>query len=283
MADGNRHTAETTRIETVTPELAAEWLKSNTANRAVIIKQVEALAEAIKRGEWRVTHQGIAFAVDGSLLDGQHRLHAVVKAGVAVQMRVTRGLPLDTRDAIDTGTTRRAADVLAIADGIHVGTNKRAVILAARALVLTSTVNTNRRTDVRALREALADHGESYDVINKIFGGSHDRLAQAPLMGALCVSHRVYPETTEEFARLLRDPSGLHNDSPVVALRDYALLTYAPNTSEMRTGLAGRTFSAIVAFRGGKSRQFVRPGSALTAGIIDAWREKMGREVNGAE
>jgi len=33
-------------------------------------------AEAMRRGEWMVTHQGIAFDTQGVLVDGQHRLAA---------------------------------------------------------------------------------------------------------------------------------------------------------------------------------------------------------------
>lgn len=278
MADWNRGTTDNTRVETVTPELAAEWIKRNTSNRKLMLAQVDALASSIKRGDWRVTHQGIAFGADGMLYDGQHRLHAIIKSGVAVQVRVTRGLSLETRDAIDTGTTRRAADVLAIADGVYVGTNKRAPVLAAHALVSSLTAKPSGRTDVRHLRDALTDHGDSYDAINKVYGNAHDRLAQAPLIGALCVCHGVYPETTLEFVRLLRDPSGLSRESPVVVLRDYVLLNYRPDSGHARDELAGKTFSALLAFKDGETRKFVKSGSAQTSRVINAWRRKMSRE-----
>jgi hypothetical protein len=98
--------------ETITPELARHLLEGNTRNRKPIPKKVQELANAIISGHWLVTHQGIAVAPDGTLLDGQHRLMAIAKAGIAVKMMICRNLPPESFDAIDRGTTRRMRDVL---------------------------------------------------------------------------------------------------------------------------------------------------------------------------
>lgn len=46
---------------------------------------VKGFAEAMSRGEWMVTHQGIAFSSAGVLVDGQHRLAAVIEAEHAIR------------------------------------------------------------------------------------------------------------------------------------------------------------------------------------------------------
>jgi hypothetical protein len=76
------------KVQTITPAKAAEWLEANTTNRPVSRTVVRSFAEAMKRGEWIVTHQGIAFDVSGVLIDGQHRLAAVLDADVPVAMTV---------------------------------------------------------------------------------------------------------------------------------------------------------------------------------------------------
>jgi len=96
----------------ITPEHATEMLKRNTSNRSMRPGHVEDLASAIRRGEWATTHQGIAFAVDGTLVDGQHRLAAIAKAGVAVNCVVTYGLNRDSYRVIDCGKVRTIADRL---------------------------------------------------------------------------------------------------------------------------------------------------------------------------
>ncbi|MTD54492.1 hypothetical protein [Amycolatopsis pithecellobii] len=102
------------RTQKITPEKAATMLESNTANRPLSKSVVRAFAEAMRRGEWQITHQGIAFDTNGVLVDGQHRLAAVVAAELPIEMTVFTEVPPDTFDVLDTGKRRNAADVLAI-------------------------------------------------------------------------------------------------------------------------------------------------------------------------
>jgi hypothetical protein len=95
--------------------LAAEWLKKNTLNRPLSRQTVTQLARAIERGEWKLTHQGIAFDEEGRLVDGQHRLEAVVKAGIAVDMLVAHGVARTAFTVMDTGRKRTGRDALSLA------------------------------------------------------------------------------------------------------------------------------------------------------------------------
>jgi hypothetical protein len=99
----------------VSPELAAEWLTRNTNNRPLSKGAVQQLAGQIQRGEWQLTHQGIAFDEDGVLIDGQHRLAAIAKAGITVPLTVTYGVPRTSFTVMDTGRKRTGRDALALA------------------------------------------------------------------------------------------------------------------------------------------------------------------------
>ncbi|MFC4607129.1 hypothetical protein [Streptomyces maoxianensis] len=98
----------------VSPELAADWLTHNTSNRPLSKGTVQQLAAQIQRGEWQLTHQGIAFDEDEVLIDGQHRLAAIVKAGIAVPLTVTHGVPRTAFTVMDTGRKRTGRDTLAL-------------------------------------------------------------------------------------------------------------------------------------------------------------------------
>jgi hypothetical protein len=102
------------RVQTITPARASEWLTANTTNRPLSRATVRSFAEAMRRGEWLVTHQGVAFDERGVLVDGQHRLAAIVEADQPVEMTVFTEVPEGTFDVLDTGKRRSAADVLAI-------------------------------------------------------------------------------------------------------------------------------------------------------------------------
>jgi len=112
-----------TKVMTITPELARQWLERNTINRPLRHSTVQGLKASYVRGEHKLTHQGIAFAESGELLDGQHRLSAIseMPKGFSVQMLVTSGLDREAFEGIDIGIRRSPADVLRMPQGL-VGT-----------------------------------------------------------------------------------------------------------------------------------------------------------------
>jgi hypothetical protein len=99
------------QILNVTPDMAAAWLKRNQLNRPLRKRFVAALADAMKRGEWAVNHQPVAINGD-KLLDGQHRLKAVIESGLPfVKMMIAEGAESQTFDTIDIGIKRSNADI----------------------------------------------------------------------------------------------------------------------------------------------------------------------------
>ena len=100
-----------TTLETITPESASHYLLSNGGNRKLREDRIKQIVDIIKTGEWQTTHQGIAFSENGSLLDGQHRLHAIVKSNIPVLVQVTRGVSNDAFKTIDCGLKRSSSDL----------------------------------------------------------------------------------------------------------------------------------------------------------------------------
>jgi hypothetical protein len=76
-------------VMTITPEIATDMLMDNKSNRAIRRLVVKAYAKDMANGEWRITHQGIAINEKGNVVDGQHRLLAVIESGCSVPMFVT--------------------------------------------------------------------------------------------------------------------------------------------------------------------------------------------------
>lgn len=96
----------------ITPDMAKAWLAANTINRKIRPRRVDDWARVMSGGDWQVTHQGICFARDGTLIDGQHRLHAIVSSGVSVSMLVFADWDRAAFANIDTGLKRTIRDVL---------------------------------------------------------------------------------------------------------------------------------------------------------------------------
>lgn len=100
------------RVMLVTPEQAAAWLDGNVHNRRLVQRRVDDLTGVILRGEWQLNGDGIRFDANGTLLDGQHRLWAVVLSERAVEMLVVRGLAQSSQETMDLGARRNLGDVL---------------------------------------------------------------------------------------------------------------------------------------------------------------------------
>ena len=103
------------KVVMVDPSLAAAWLAKNAQhNRKLKKTVVQDYAHQMKRGEWQLTHQGVAFDTRGVLIDGQHRLSAIVQANVIVPMMVTVNAPSVSFASLDCGVKRSVADLLAL-------------------------------------------------------------------------------------------------------------------------------------------------------------------------
>ncbi len=97
----------------VTPELAKKWLSEcNNFNRPIKQAVVDMYVRQIKSGLWRRTHQGVAFDNYGILIDGQHRLMAIVATGQTVALLVFIGEPAENYEYIDCGCNRSNLDTM---------------------------------------------------------------------------------------------------------------------------------------------------------------------------
>jgi hypothetical protein len=103
-----------TKLQTITPQVAECYLITNRNVRTPDANRVEKYANSIRRGEWVVTHQGIAFNADGNLVDGQHRLLAVIQAGMPVDMLVTTNVSNEAVPEMDRNTPRNNATLLGV-------------------------------------------------------------------------------------------------------------------------------------------------------------------------
>lgn len=100
----------------LTPELATTLLEHNKLNRPLSDKHVRRIADQIVSGHWRYNGDTIKIASTGDVLDGQHRLWAVIEAKVPVETILVRGIAADAFSTIDTvRRPRSGGDVLALA------------------------------------------------------------------------------------------------------------------------------------------------------------------------
>ena len=115
-------------IVTITPVQAALIFEYNKHNRRLSNAQFNKIMGILVRGEWKRTHQGIAFYDDGLLMDGQHRLGSCALTEIPLApIMVSGGYSKADNDAIDTGGGRTPSDAAKLA-GVEDAALKCAVV-----------------------------------------------------------------------------------------------------------------------------------------------------------
>lgn len=123
----------TSKVERIGPKEAAAMLAMNDGNRPMQLRRVREFVGWMETGRFKNNGESIKVAADGWLLDGQHRLAAVVESGLTIDVVVTRGLDRDVFSTLDRPRVRSSADVLAM-EGVASAKNLAAALTAVRGL-----------------------------------------------------------------------------------------------------------------------------------------------------
>lgn len=212
------------QIMTVTPEIAAKWIETGAPNRKPARHQINIFANAMKAGRWEYNGQDIILDRDGHLIDGQHRLLAVIKSGQNVVMGVKRGVPSEAFMTIDSGKARNVADIVSMISDVD---RKRAASIARYA----HSFDTTGHFAYAATRMDVTDYfikwQEQIEAISSapIFHRRpliHD--SSVGVIGFFATRHGVYTvEDWQEFIQPVITGENLKPGDPRFALRDWAI------------------------------------------------------------
>jgi hypothetical protein len=218
--------------EVIGPEEAKAILDNhNDQNRTLTKNTVDKYAREMTRGEWAFIGDPIRFDRGGELLDGQHRLAAVVKSGCPQTFVIVRNLEPETQRYMDSGRKRSAADQLKI-DGVR---NPRECAMIA-AMVMHWQGHDLPHMNISYSAAEVVEFAEANS--NAIEAAAAHALAlYRATRAAKGTSGAVYYMAAEaagatlasEFFQLLTSGAGLANGSPVLVLRN-KLIYWASTT-----------------------------------------------------
>lgn len=229
-----------TELKTVTPDMARQMLERNTNNRRVSLDRVDRLAREIATGRWVLNGEAIKFSGE-KLIDGQHRLSAIIKANVPVQTLVVDGLPDDAFSTIDQGRKRSGADTLMVN-----GENNPLIMQAAirTVLDLMDTSSKWKRSSNLVPNRVFLDFVDQYpeirDSVNMV---AHMQRGIAKLAGyavPTAMHHlfaRVDRGRADIFIGQLHSGAGLDPNSPIYLLRERLIENSANRHKVERTQL----------------------------------------------
>ena len=100
------------KVMTVTPEHAEKWLEMNIGNRRIRPSHVKHRAGEMQKGRWMLSPEPIVFSRQGRLLDGQHRLNAVLMSGCTIEASIALVQNENVFRVLDQGINRTNSDIL---------------------------------------------------------------------------------------------------------------------------------------------------------------------------
>ena len=106
---------------TISPAMAKAWLETSRGNprwtsKAKVVDKttVKKIADDIKNGLWNPGNGSIAFDESGVLVDGHHRLTAIVAANIPVESLVVFGVKQEGLIHIDENVVRKPHQRLSV-------------------------------------------------------------------------------------------------------------------------------------------------------------------------
>lgn len=252
---GRNTTELTVTEETITPETAGDYLAHNTKNRPIGHRYVTQLANALERGEWVMTGDSIKFAPDGTLMDGQHRLLAVIQSGVPIKTLVVRGVTPEAFPLLDQPKQRRLSDFLHME-----GTTNARNVSAMLSLLWrykhsgrfrSMYVNDGTRLQLLDLLEEHPDLAESLPIGRKCF--LHFRYGTTLMATLHYILSHIDQEDADDFFDRLATGAGLEKSHPVLKLRERLIASSRGVGKTLSNDeAAALTFKAWNAYREGR-------------------------------
>ena len=235
----------------ITPAMAEVMLSTQAKNRPIKPRQVDAFFTLMERGEFRLTNQGIGFDRAGHLIDGQHRLNAVLLYGKPVTMLVTLGLDPEAFMSVDNagriGSARGPADFFALAgfpDPKVSSERARAYyVLVNPADWKSSNIDPRRMLafaeTIRTELDWAAQH------MPRMSRGNESGLTQAGVVAGWMYARRATSEIDRLVAPFIRG-ANLQDGSPVLALRNGITNgSLVASIQGERLGLSLKTLNAL--------------------------------------
>lgn len=261
---------KTAQIAWVTPDLAQQYLSMLAkGQRNSSANHVASLANDMAEGMWMFNAEAVQFDWDGFLINGQHRLWAIIKLGIPQHLLVVRGIDPAAYSTFDSGKKRAAADALK-----HRGVKCTSLVSAAARLLFFY-----GKKQLQGMGSAASFNPSPMTIDQVVIehpGLVESATAVGPLreicvsMGAAAFCHYVLsdksPDDAADFFAAVATGEGLASGDPRLTLRSRLTSKNRPYT---RFDQIHFFFVAWNAFRRGEQVHVLRrvPGQSLPVPI----------------
>jgi hypothetical protein len=247
----------------ITPSDAQKFLDEKGPNRPLTESKAVSTAEEIKSGCFAENGESIIFDENGRLLDGQHRMRAIVLANKPIVSLCVFGIPRRHFVTIDGGRKRTAADALATKE------YKNAVISAsvARQLFIYKNVSGSiapgsaiPKISNKDILDTMKKNPDIEDAVSFVLSLPALRKIISPSTTAFCylMASRQNATKAEEFFSKLASGEQLKTGSPILTLRNRLVGLVGEKHKITTVELVAITIKAWNAFIAGRQMKLAR-------------------------
>lgn len=223
-----KNTQRRMEIMDVTPDMAADWLRKNTKNRPIRQAVVDTYAGAMKNGKWTLTAEPVIFSAPfkdpdtlenkpETLMDGQHRLLAIIASQATVPLTVWFGCEPEEFGAIGQGRRRTVGDILHLT---NVGLKDPFTTASAINAFIRHALSWNNSVEAWMAQELLTQAPADFAAASK-YKARLGKLITRPVMAGLILSRMVSVTKTDELVEQLQSGIGFTEKDPMRLLYRY--------------------------------------------------------------
>ncbi len=215
-------------FEIITPDRAKDYLSKMVSNRPLNDRNLQAQINLINTGQFMNTGESIKFSWEDKLIDGQHRLMAIIKTGKKQEMLVVRDLDPAAFAHIDTGRTRKTSDVLGI-EGItnpaRIGAMAKFIMSFQRGQFVAAAKNdmrlAKRITHQDALEFVLKHKDSLYE--SYLYGyNKNNKVTNGNLLSSFhYIFKAIHESQADDFCHKLATGLDINDKSPIYILRQH--------------------------------------------------------------
>jgi hypothetical protein len=222
------------KVEMLGPPRAMELLQLNTLNRPLSDPHVRRIADQIKRSLWKFNGDTIKISTDGEIVDGQHRLWAIIESGVSVETVVVYDVPRDAFATVDTlRKPRNGADILALNGCIQYRKTAAAALtwLVRWQRKPRTFTGPERRVEVAEIEAAFLAHPHIVEAAERAHKSTSGMGSGALLAFIYYIMSNRNQDIGERFMQTLEEPGGRSVNDPFFKFRQWLLANYGSHAN----------------------------------------------------
>lgn len=232
----------------VTPLMAEKWLnENNNHNRPRYPATINAYTNDMIMDAWGIHNQGIGFDVNGTLIDGQQRLSAIVQANKTIKLLVVTNLPekqckanIRTQEMIDGGKVRTVGDRLKLNRGEDNANTKVAIV----NMIIGKVIGKTFRSTPNLAYSVIDLYRDEIDFV-LCNTRSIPGLRYSPAVAAMVFAARVHLDEVIEFKERYFSGTGLTPGHPALTLREMMISRGSRTGSFAISGGSSSRFSVF--------------------------------------